>query len=93
MYYLLSDIANIILLKNGLLTLYAAGVYCNKNNKGMVFWGAPNTGKTLTAMRLCKDYDFSLLGEDIVMALISSREKPSILKVKICCNFVKSSSV
>lgn len=66
-YYLLSDIANLLLLKNGLLTLYASAVWCPSFEKGIVCFAAPNTGKTVTATQLCKDRDCYLVGEDIVI--------------------------
>lgn len=89
MYYLLSDIANIILLKNGLLTLYASAVCDDNKNKGWVFFGAPATGKTLTAMKICENQNYSLLGEDILITdgnqifscpwTMSFRKKSSII--------------
>ena len=89
MYYLLSDIANIMLLKNGLLTLYAAAVYNDNKKKGRVLFGAPTTGKTLTAMKVCENQNYSLLGEDILITdgiqifscpwTMSFRKKSSII--------------
>lgn len=67
MYYLLSDVANIMLLKKGFLTLYASAVYEPKSSMGILCFSPPNTGKTLTAVNLCKDHDCKLLGEDIVI--------------------------
>lgn len=66
-YYLLSDLANLILLKNGYLTLYAAGVHYSPLNKGIVCFAAPGTGKTETAMGLCEREGYSLSGEDIII--------------------------
>lgn len=66
-YYLLSDLANILLLKNGYLTLYASGVHFSTRNKGIVFFAPPNTGKTVTASELCLKYGCELIGEDIII--------------------------
>ena len=66
-YYLLSDIANLILLKNGYLTLYASGVHYSPLNKGVVCFAAPSTGKTVTAMKLCREAGYRLIGEDILI--------------------------
>ena len=67
MYFLLSDLANVMLLKNGYLTLYASSVYSEANHRGAVFFAPPNTGKTVTAMKLCKKPGYQLLGEDVVI--------------------------
>ncbi len=67
MYYLLSDIANMLLLKNGYLTLYASAVHYKKDNKGLVCFSPPNTGKTTTAMKLCERDEYSFVSEDIVI--------------------------
>lgn len=67
-YYLLSDLANIILLSNGFLTMYASAVQNNLTGKSVVCFGAPNTGKTFTAVKLCKTTEYSLIGEDIVIS-------------------------
>ena len=66
-YYLLSDIANIVLLSNGLLTLYASVAHNTSANSGVVCFGAPNTGKTLTAVKLSETRGYSLIGEDVVI--------------------------
>lgn len=67
MYFLLSDIANLVLLKNGYLTLYASGVHYSLLNKGVAFFAAPSTGKTVTATGLCRKAGYSLIGEDILI--------------------------
>lgn len=66
-YYLLSDLANILLLKNGFMTLYASAIKHSLSDKGVVCFAAPNTGKTLTATSLCKNNEYRLVGEDIVI--------------------------
>lgn len=65
-YYLLSDIANIVLLTQGYLTLYASAVD-DKSSCGTVLFAPPNTGKTVTATMLCKNFGYSLVGEDVVI--------------------------
>ena len=67
MYYLLSDLANILLLKNGYLTLYASAVSDASSKHGVVCFAPPNTGKTLLATTLCREKGYSLIGEDIVI--------------------------
>lgn len=66
-YWLLSDLANMFLLYKGYLTLYASAVYYEPLNKGIVCFGSPNMGKTLTATSLCEKEEYSLVGEDIVI--------------------------
>lgn len=66
-YYLLSDLANMILLENGYLTFYASGVKGLGNGKSIVFFAPPNTGKTLTATNLATKYGYSLIGEDVII--------------------------
>lgn len=67
MYYLLSDVANMLLLRNGYLTLYGSAVASEEGKKGAVFFAPPNTGKTVTAVRLCEQYGYRLVGEDVVV--------------------------
>lgn len=66
-YYLLSDIVNIVLLNCGYLTLYASAVADEFSECGTIFFAPPNTGKTVTATMLCKHYGYSLIGEDVVI--------------------------
>lgn len=68
MYYLLSDLANVMLLKNGLLTLYASAIHFEPDNKCVINFAPPNTGKTLTATKLCQQPGYKLVGEDIVIS-------------------------
>ena len=65
--YLLSDIACVLLLKNGLLSLYASAVHYAPENRCVVCFAPPNTGKTLTAENLCKLSGYKLVGEDVVI--------------------------
>ncbi len=88
-YYLLSDLANIMLLSKGLLTLYASGVHHAPDERGIVCFAPPNTGKTVTATKLCELPGYSLVGEDIIITdgnslfacpwTSSYRRKPSVL--------------
>lgn len=66
-YYLLADLANVLLLKNGYLSLYASAVYSERHNRCAVFFAPPNTGKTLTAGKLCEHFGCRLVGEDVVI--------------------------
>lgn len=66
-YYLLSDIANVLLLKKGFLTLYSSAVKHSASGKGIVCFAPPNTGKTLTATKMCDYFGYELIGEDIVI--------------------------
>lgn len=66
-YYLLSDLANMLLLKNGFLTLYASSAYYAPTGKTVVCFAPPNTGKTITALKLCDTYGYALVGEDVVI--------------------------
>ncbi|MBR5309850.1 MAG: hypothetical protein IKU42_01840 [Oscillospiraceae bacterium] len=66
-YYLLSDLANMLLLKKGYLTLYASSVYFSTLKRGLVCFAAPNTGKTLTATTLCSEKKAFLIGEDVLI--------------------------
>ena len=66
-YYLLSDLANILLLKNGFLTLYASAICMKSLQRCTVNFAPPNTGKTYMASVLCDRYGGILVGEDIVI--------------------------
>lgn len=88
-YYLLSDLANIMLLRRGFLTLYASGVHHSTDQRGILCFAPPNTGKTVTATKLCGQPEYSLVGEDIIITdgnslfacpwTSSYRRKPSAL--------------
>lgn len=67
-HYLLADLANILLLRNGFISLYASAVHNEESNKGIVCFAPPNTGKTVTASKLCELLGYKLVGEDIVIA-------------------------
>lgn len=67
MYYLLSDLAHVVLQKNGYLTLYASAVHYEPKNRGVVFFAPPNTGKTVTATKLSELPGYRMVGEDVVI--------------------------
>ncbi len=67
-YYLLADLANIMLLKNGFLTLYASAVYYEPKEKCIAIFAPPNTGKTCTASKLCENEGYKFVGEDIAIS-------------------------
>lgn len=65
--YILCDIVEALLLKNGLATLYCSAVDFRENDRTACVFGAPNTGKTLTAMLLCNRYGGKLMSEDFAV--------------------------
>lgn len=67
-YYLLSDLANILLLKNGYVTLYCAAALHRESGRRVALFSAPNTGKSYTVQRLCETGDYSIIAEDIAIA-------------------------
>lgn len=67
-YYLLADLANMMLLKNGFLTLYASAVYYEPKEKCVAILAPPNTGKSCTASKLCDNEGYKFVGEDIVVS-------------------------
>lgn len=65
-WYILFDLCTVLLLREGILPLYAAS-FALKGTGGLIM-GPPNIGKTLTALLLAEDPRVSLLGEDIAMS-------------------------
>ena len=65
--YLLSDVVEGLLLKNGLCTLYCSSINFEEQERSACIFGAPNTGKTLTAMLLCNRYGGKLMSEDFAV--------------------------
>lgn len=63
--YILSDVAEAVLLQNGLCTMYCSGV--SLEEKAVCIFGAPNTGKTLTGILLCNKYGGKLVSEDFAV--------------------------
>lgn len=66
-YYLLSDLANIMLLNKGYVTLYASALHNSAKKRGIVCFAPPGIGKTVTATKLCEIDEYSLVGEDVVL--------------------------
>lgn len=64
--YILFDLAALLLLKNGMTTLYCSAVKM-KNNRTIVFMAPPNTGKSLCALKLSKDHGARIIAEDMAI--------------------------
>ncbi len=62
--FILFDVVSLLLLKNGLTTLYCSAVYL-PNGKSVVFSAPPNTGKSLCALKLRKDFGAEIVAEDM----------------------------
>lgn len=62
---ILSDIVSALLLLNGYSMLYSAAV--SLGDRDILLFGAPEAGKTLTAIRLCSEHDAVFLSEDIAL--------------------------
>lgn len=62
-WYIMFDVAAVLLLKKGYLTLYAAAV--QKADRAELIMGAPGSGKTYTALSLAMRHGYRLLSEDI----------------------------
>lgn len=63
--YILADLVSGILLKHGYSTIYCSSV--NIGNNTLVIFAPPNTGKTLTAIRLCELVGAKFIAEDIAL--------------------------
>ena len=66
-YYLLSDLANIFLLKNGYSTMYCGAVQHCESGKVAAIFSPPNMGKSFTVKRLCDTGDYKLIAEDVAL--------------------------
>lgn len=64
--YILTDIVNLKLLKNGLCPLHCSAVADNDGVAKVIF-APPNTGKTLTSMKLCIESNFNYMAEDLAV--------------------------
>lgn len=64
--YILFDVVSLILLKNGLSTLYCSAVQL-LDGRTAVFMAPPNTGKSLTVLKLRKDYNANIIAEDMAV--------------------------
>ena len=65
MSHILSDIVSALLLKNSFATVYCSAV--SKDDKTLLTFSAPNTGKTITSIRLCENWGFNFMSEDIAL--------------------------
>lgn len=65
MSYILTDIVSGLMLRNGLATMYCATVA--KGDRAIMIFAPPNTGKTLTSIRLCEQYGYHFLSEDLTL--------------------------
>lgn len=63
--YILTDLVSGMLLNNGLATIHCSAV--NIGNRTFVLFAPPNTGKTLTAMRLCEIDAAKFVAEDFAI--------------------------
>jgi hypothetical protein len=65
MSYILTDIVCGLLLKNEIATIHCSAV--NKNGQSMIIFAPPDTGKTLTSMRLCLNHNYNFIAEDFAL--------------------------
>ena len=64
--YILFDLTALLLLKNGMTTLYCSAVQSH-NGKTVVFMAPPNTGKSLSVLKLKKDHGARIIAEDMAV--------------------------
>lgn len=67
----LFDAISAVLLQNHMTSLYCSSIKLS-NGKSAVFMAPPNTGKSLTVLRLKRDFGANILSED--MAITNGRE-------------------
>lgn len=65
MSYILTDIVAGLLLKNGIATIHCSAV--NMDDRSVIIFAPPNTGKTLTSIRLCKNSGYKFISEDFAL--------------------------
>ncbi|WP_028855467.1 hypothetical protein [Psychrilyobacter atlanticus] len=63
--YIMSDLISGILLMNGYSTLHCSAV--NFKKKSLAIFGPPGTGKTITAINLCREKKINFIAEDIAV--------------------------
>ena len=66
-YYLLSDLANVLLLKCGYLTMYCAAALHCESGRVIALFAPPNAGKSYTIKQLCETENYKLIAEDIAL--------------------------
>ena len=64
--YILFDVASFLLLQNGLTTIYCSSVHF-EDGRNLVIMSPPNTGKSLTALKLVKEYGAKIIAEDMAV--------------------------
>lgn len=65
--YILTDLVSGLLLFNGYATLHCSAVNLTENNRSIILFAPPNTGKTLSSMMLCKNYNANFIAEDFAI--------------------------
>lgn len=63
--YILTDLVSGLLLSNGYATLHCSSVQVE--DRTMVIFGPPSTGKTITAIKLCENANAKFIAEDIAI--------------------------
>lgn len=67
MKYILLDMVTVLMLCNGLCPIYCSAV-SKRDGEGSIFLAAPNTGKSLTALKLCSEHiELSMITEDLAV--------------------------
>lgn len=64
--YILFDVAALLLLRHGMTTLYCSAVRFS-DGRSAVFMAPPNTGKSLCALKLRKDFGAKIVAEDMAV--------------------------
>lgn len=64
--YILTDIVNLKLLHNGLCPIHCSAVEHPEKGTTVIF-APPNTGKTLTSMKLCMELGYNYMAEDLAL--------------------------
>lgn len=65
--YILTDLTAGLLLLNGYATLHCSAVNFSEQNRSIILFAPPNTGKTLTSMRLCQQHEANFIAEDFAL--------------------------
>lgn len=64
---IVSDILEMLLLRNGYATVYCSAAYAQKTDRALLMFSAPRTGKTRTCMTLCEKHGFGYVAEDFAV--------------------------
>ncbi len=65
--YIITDIVAGLLTLNGYVTLHCSAVNFKENNRSVILFAPPNTGKTLSSMMLCKKHETNFIAEDFAI--------------------------